>query len=93
MLPDLPPMNRTIPGFDVVEWQGIVGPAGIPRNIVDTLNARVVAALRDADLQKRLSDLGAEPVGSTPEEFQAFVGVEVRRWLDVAERTGMQAED
>jgi tripartite-type tricarboxylate transporter receptor subunit TctC len=93
MLPDLPPMNRTIPGFDVVEWQGIVGPAGIPRNIVDTLNARIVAALRDTDLQKRLSDLGAEPFGSTPEEFQAFVAVEVRRWLDVAERTGMQAED
>ncbi|TCT04355.1 Bug family tripartite tricarboxylate transporter substrate binding protein [Aquabacter spiritensis] len=93
MLPDVPPMSKTIPGFDVVEWQGIVGPAGMQKNVVDTLHAAIITALKDPGVVKKLADLGAETVGSTPAEFQAFVKQEVKMWFDVAEKTGMQAED
>ncbi len=92
-LPDLPPLSATIPGFDVVEWQGIVGPAGMPKNIVDTLHAKFTAALKDPAIVKRLDELGAEPVGSSPAEFEAFVKAEVKKWFTVADRTGMKAEN
>jgi tripartite-type tricarboxylate transporter receptor subunit TctC len=93
LLPELPPMNATIPGFDVVEWQGIVGPAGMPRNVVDRLHKEITAALKDPAIAKRLSELGAEPVGSTPQQFDAFVAAEVKKWHGVADKTGMRAAD
>ena len=93
LVPDLPPMNATIPGFDVVEWQGIVGPAGMPKNVVDRLHKEITAALKDPAIFKRLSELGAEPVGSTPQQFDAFVKNEVQKWHGVADKTGMRAEE
>ena len=93
LVPDVPPMNATIPGFDVVEWQGIVGPAGMPKNVVDRLHKEITAALKDPAVVKRLAELGAEPVGSTPARFDAFVKAEVAKWHGVADKTGMRAED
>lgn len=93
MLPDVPPLNDTIPGFDMVEWQGIVGPAGMPKPIVDRLNKEIVAALKDPAIIKRLTDMGAEPVGSSPQQFESFVKSEVQRWHKVAEQTGMKAAE
>ena len=92
-LPDVEPTAKLIPGFDVPDWQGLIGPAGLPKNIVDTLNAQFAAALKDPDVVKRLSDLGAIPAAGTPEEFVAFVTSEVKKWNDVADRTGMKAEN
>lgn len=93
LLPELPPMNATIPGFDVVEWQGIVGPAGMPKNVVDRLHKEIAAALKDPAVVKRLAELGAEPVGSSPQQFEAFVRSEVQKWHGVADKTGMKAAD
>lgn len=92
LLPDIPTLNKTIPGFSVVEWQGIVGPAGIAQPIVDRLNKEIVKALHDPAIVKRLEELGAEPVGSTPQAFADFVQSEVQRWNKVAEQTGMKAD-
>jgi len=92
LLPDVPPLGRTIPGFSVVEWQGIVGPAGMPAPVVERLNQEIVKALKDPAIVKRLEELGAEPVGSSPQDFSAFVQSEVKRWNEVASQTGMKAE-
>lgn len=92
-LPGVEPTAKLVPGFDVPDWQGLLGPAGLPKNIVDTLNAQFAAALKDPEVLKRLSDLGAVPASSTPEEFVAFVRSEVKKWHDVADRTGMKAEN
>jgi len=88
-LPDVPPLGDTIPGFSVVEWQGIVGPAGMPKPIVDKLHKSIVTALHDPALVKRLNDLGAEVVAGTPEELADHVKSEVVKWKKVAEQTGM----
>jgi tripartite-type tricarboxylate transporter receptor subunit TctC len=92
-LPELPPLGATVPGFDVVEWQGVVGPAGMPKEVVDTLHKKITATLKDPEVLKRLAELGAEPVGSTPDEFEVFVNAEVKKWHTVADRTGMKAEN
>ena len=93
LLPDVPPLADTVPGFNVAEWQGIVGPLGMPRDIVDKINREVLAALKDPGVAKRLADMGAQPVGSTPEQLDAFIKAEVQRWYKVAEATGMKAEE
>jgi len=92
-LPDVPLLQETIPGFNVVEWQGVVGPAGIPRPVVDKLNAAIVEALHDPAVTKRLIELGTEVVASSPEELAAHVKSEVDRWNEVSARTGMTAKD
>lgn len=92
-LPDVEPTAKLVPGFDVPDWQGLLGPAGLPKNIVDTLNAQFAAALKDPEVAKRLADLGAVPASCTPEEFTAFVEAEVKKWHSVADRTGMKAEN
>ena len=93
LLPEVPPLADTVPGFNVAEWQGIVGPLGMPRDIVDKINREVVAALKDPGVAKRLADMGAQPVGSTPAQFDALIKAEVQRWFKVAEATGMKAEE
>jgi tripartite-type tricarboxylate transporter receptor subunit TctC len=65
----------------------------MPKDVVDTLYAKFAAALKDPEVQKRLSELGAEPVGSSPTEFEAFVNAEIKKWHTVADRTGMRAEN
>ena len=84
LLPEVPPLADTVPGFNVAEWQGIVGPLGMPRDIVDKLNREVVAALKDPGVAKRLADMGAQPVGSTPAQFDALIKAEVQRLFKVA---------
>lgn len=90
-LPDVPKLSEAIPGFSVVEWQGIVGPAGIPAPIVNKLNKAIIEALKDPTVAKRLQELGTEVVASSPEELKAHVASEVDRWKEVSKRTGMTA--
>ena len=69
-----------LPGFDVVAWFGLFAPAGTPKPIVDRLSAETRSALGMADVHQRLIDLGAEPLGSTPEAFADYVNAEFQRW-------------
>ncbi len=82
-LPDVPAIAETLPGFSSVTWYALVAPPKTPAAIVDKINAGVNEALHDPDVQKRLADLSAEPVGGTPQSTAAFFHDEVERWKNV----------
>jgi len=90
--PELPTVAETLPGFDVVAWFGFFVPAATPRAIVDRLSTETRAALGAPEVAKRLIDLGAEPLGSTPQEFGAYVQAEYQRWGKLAREAGMKIE-
>ncbi len=82
-LPDVPAIAETLPGFDSAAWYGIVAPHGTPDAVVNKINAAFNEALHDPDVQKRLADLSAEPVGGTPQAADNYFRQEVERWKNV----------
>jgi len=80
-----------VPGFQAVVWQGFSAPAGTPQPIVDRLNAAARQALQAADVMGRFKELGAQPIGSTPEDFDALIRRELTVWADVVRRSGVKA--
>lgn len=81
LLPDVPTVDEAgLPGFDVTIWYGVFGPAGMPPEIVRKLNAAIVAAIRTPELSRQLADLGADKVGSSPEELGAYLQQESAKW-------------
>ncbi len=91
--PDLPTMIEAgVPDFTTVIWQGFSAPAGTPRSVVDKLNAAARRALRAPEVIARFKDLGAERVGSTPEEFEKLVSEELTRWADVVKQADVKIQ-
>jgi tripartite-type tricarboxylate transporter receptor subunit TctC len=81
-----------LPGFDVVAWFGLFAPAGTPKPIVDRLSVETRSALGTADVHQRLIDLGAEPLGSTPEAFAEYVNAEFQRWGRLSRELGISLD-
>jgi tripartite-type tricarboxylate transporter receptor subunit TctC len=92
VLPDVPTVGETLPGYEVVNWFGMVVPAATPRDIVTRLNTETVKVLRMPDIRERLMETGAEPVGSTPDEFGAFMKSESAKWARVIKEANIRAE-
>ena len=82
-LPDVPAIAETLPGFEAVAWYAFVAPAGTPAAVVDKINAGVNEALHDPEIQKRLVNLSAEPVGGSPQETARYFADETERWKNV----------
>jgi tripartite-type tricarboxylate transporter receptor subunit TctC len=92
-LPDVPTMKEAgVEGVDVTVWYGVLAPAATPREIVHTIAAAVTRATRDPDTRKRMLEQGADPVGSTPEEFGKLLREEVARWAEVVKVSGARAD-
>jgi tripartite-type tricarboxylate transporter receptor subunit TctC len=92
-LPGVPTMKEAgLAGVEVVVWYGVLAPAGTPPEIVHKLADGIVRATRDPDLHKRMVAQGAEPVGSTPEEFSKLLHEEVARWAEVVKVSGARAD-
>ena len=92
-LPNLPTLaEQGLTGFDVSAWFGVFAPAKTPKAIIDRLSDETRKAVAAPDTRKRLLDLGAEPLGSTPEEFTAFVKAEYAKWGVVVKEAGIKAE-
>lgn len=83
-LPDLPTVAEVLPGFEAVSWGGVMAPAGTPPNIIAKLNAEINRILKMPDVAEKLQALGAEIVGSTADEFAAYVKTEIEKWGKVA---------
>ena len=92
-LPEVPTMREAgIKGVEVVVWYGLLAPAATPRDIVAKLAEAIARAARAPDTRQRLLDLGAEPVGNTPEEFGKLLREEVARWAEVVKVSGARAD-
>lgn len=92
ILPDLPTIADTVPGYEASSWLGILAPAATPRPIVERLNAAINKGLDDPTIRKRLTDLGVERVGGTPEEFGAYLRAKVEETDRVAKAAGLKPE-
>ena len=92
-LPQLPTVAESgVPGYDVTGWYGWVAPAGTPAPVVNLLSRELARAIRSPDIMKTLAEDGADPVGSTPAEFQKLIAEEVPRWLNIVKAAGMRME-
>ena len=92
VLPDVPTVGETLPGYEVVNWFGMVVPAATPRDIVTRLHTEVVKVLRLPEIRERLIAQGAEPVANTAEEFGAFMKSETAKWLKVIKEANIRAD-
>jgi tripartite-type tricarboxylate transporter receptor subunit TctC len=91
-LPEVPTMKEAgVEGLNVTVWYGLLAPAGTPREIVQALAAATTRATRDGDLRRRMLEQGADPVGSSPEEFGKLLREEVARWAEVVKVSGATA--
>jgi len=91
-LPEVPPINDTVPGFEVGSWQGMFVPAGVPRDIVTKLNTEVRRILALDDIKNRISGLGAEVATTTPEQFVEFIRAEIAKWEKVVKVAGARVD-
>jgi tripartite-type tricarboxylate transporter receptor subunit TctC len=83
LLPNLPAISETIPGFESVTWFGVYGPKGLPAELVQRVNTALNQALQDADVKDRLARLGIEPVGGTPQQFAAMLEKDRAKWRKI----------
>jgi tripartite-type tricarboxylate transporter receptor subunit TctC len=85
--------EQGVPDFISGTWAGIIAPAGTPKAIVDRVAAEAKKALAEPDMRKKLADQGIVAVGSTPDEFRAFVGDEIARWAKVIKDAGIKLDE
>ena len=93
VLPDVPTLDESgLKGFDAVGWNGLLAPAGTPREIVSRLHAEVARILRSPDVREQLTAQGADIVGNSPDEFAAWIRGEVKKWAGVVRDSGAKLD-
>jgi tripartite-type tricarboxylate transporter receptor subunit TctC len=93
LAPELPTMIEAgLPGFETTGWYMLLAPAGMPKDVLATLNAEVNRAIKDPEVGAKLGSQGVEWVGGTPEQADAFLRAEMARWAKIAKETGMKAD-
>ena len=91
--PDLPTIAESgLAGFDATAWQGLVGPAGLPPDVVKRLNDAFNQVMAMPAVREKLLGGGLEPVGGTPEQFRAFIASEIAKWTKISKDVGAKAE-
>ena len=92
LLPDVPSMSETVPGYDTEVWWGLLGPAGLPPDVLAKLSHDFVAALNTDAVKERLKNLGASPIGSSPQQFDAKIHADYEKWGPIIKAAGIKAE-
>jgi len=91
--PDLPTVAEAgLPGYAAPTWSGVIGPAHIPRPILDKLNAAINRAIASSAFRERFAMIGDEPAGGTPEEFAAVIAQDSAKWREVVQRSGARID-
>jgi tripartite-type tricarboxylate transporter receptor subunit TctC len=92
-LPDVPTvMESGLPGYEVILWHGLIGPKGLPRPIVDRVNAELNKALKAHDMEEKLAADGVSAAGGTPEQFGAIIKRDIEVWRKVVQTANIKAE-
>ena len=91
-LPDVPTIAETLPGYEAVSWGGVMAPAGTPPEVIKRLNVEINRILKMPEIATKLESLGAIIVGSTPEEFGAYVKTEIEKWRKVARENNVSLD-
>ena len=92
-MPNIPTVSEAgVPGFEVTGWYGVLAPAGTPREIISKLSAEIVKVVQDSTVRERFASLGTVPVGSSPEEFAAFLHAETEKWSRVVKASGARPD-
>ncbi len=92
LVPSWPAISETLPGFDFPSWVGVVGPAGMPKDLVDKLNAAVGKAVNHPDVKDRLATIGMTPMVMTPDEFGNTIATEITKWVRLAKEANIQPQ-
>jgi tripartite-type tricarboxylate transporter receptor subunit TctC len=91
--PDIPTMAEAgLPGFESLNWNGVVGPAGLSRDIVNRLNRDLVRVLASPDVREKIMAQGNYVIGDTPEQFAAFIRTESEKWARVVKKAGIKLD-
>lgn len=92
-MPDVPTVAEAgYPEVDSTSWWGLLAPAGVPKDIIDRLNAETLKLLNQTDVKQRLMSEGADPAPTTPEQFALFIKNEIVKWASLVKLTGVKLE-
>lgn len=93
LMPDIPTIAESgVPGYDMVQWFGVLTPTGTPQPIITKINAEMTRILRLPDVRERMQVQGAQPVGNRPEQFDSLIKDEIAKWAEIAKQAGIRAE-
>ena len=93
LLPDIPTIAESgLPGYEVYDFNGLFAPAGTPRAAIERVQRDLAATLSIPSVRAQLDAIGAEPLGSTPDAFEAFLRSEIAKWGDVIKKAGVKVE-
>jgi tripartite-type tricarboxylate transporter receptor subunit TctC len=92
LLPDVPTVSETVPGYELTNWFGMTVPAATPRDVINKVYADVSKVLQQADFREKIAGMGADVVGSTPDQFGAFMKSESAKWGKVIREANIKAE-
>lgn len=90
--PDIPTIAETVPGFQAGIWTGVVTPRGVPKSIIAKLNTEIIKVLSNPEVKVKLDKMGVEVDTGTPEEFEAFIDAEIKKWGQVVKQSNIKME-
>ena len=92
VLPDLPAIAETVPGYDSAVWYGVLAPSGTPADIIARLNREITGALGSSEIKDQLGVQGVDAQPSTPEQFAVFIRAEIVKWAKVIKVSGAKVD-
>jgi len=88
--PEVPLISETVPGFSAMSFIGVIGPAGMPKPLLQRISADIGRTVKSAALTERMMALGMEPVGSTSDEYDGLIRSEIDKWSNVVRAAGIK---
>ncbi len=91
-IPEVATIGESVPGYEAHTWFGVLAPAGTPQLVIDRLSRESMKILQSDEIKKRFAEVGAEPIGGTPQQFAAFMAAETIKWAKVIKASGARVD-